>query len=113
MLKTGAIKESESPFSSNDVIVRKKDRLIRFCVDFRKLNSCKVKDSCAIPRIEYLPHLLAGARYFSKLDLKSRYWQVELRASDIPKITFLVGTLGFFEFNRPLGSATLWRLFNA
>ena len=39
MMAAGAIKPSHSPYSSNVVIVRKKDGTIRFCVDFRKLNS--------------------------------------------------------------------------
>lgn len=104
MLKAGALRECESPYSSNVVIVRKKDGSIRFCVDFRKLNRRTVKDAYAIPRIEDSLHLLAGARYFSKLDLRSGYWQVELQESDKPKTAFQVGTLGFFEFNRmPFG----------
>ena len=51
MLQAGTIKHSQSPYSSNIVIVRKKDGSIRFCVDFRKLNSKTVKDAYAIPRI--------------------------------------------------------------
>ena len=82
MLKAGAIRESESSYSSKVVVVRKKDGSIRFCVDFRKLNRRTVKDAYAIPRIEDSLHLLAGARYFSKLDLRSGYWQVELQESD-------------------------------
>lgn len=73
MLKAGAIRESESPYSSNVVIVRKKDGSIRLCVDFRNLNSHTVKDAYAMPRIEDSLQLLAGARYFSKLDLRSGY----------------------------------------
>ena len=49
MLKAEAIRESESPYSSNLVIVRKKDGFIRFCVDFRKLNRRTIKDAYAIP----------------------------------------------------------------
>ena len=82
MLEAGAIRPSSSPFSSNVVVVRKKDGSIRFCVDFRKLNNKTVKDAYAIPRIEDTLHLLAGSRYFTKLDLRSGYWQVELREKD-------------------------------
>ncbi|MEW8544528.1 MAG: reverse transcriptase family protein, partial [Candidatus Thiodiazotropha sp.] len=104
MLQAGAIRNSESPYSSNVVIVRKKDGTIRFCVDFRKLNNRTVKDAYAIPRIEDSLHLLAGAKYFSKLDLRSGYWQVEVSEDDKPKTAFQVGTLGFYEFNRmPFG----------
>ena len=86
------------------VIVRKKDGSLRFCVDFCKLNSKTIKDAYAIPRVEDTLHLLAGAKYFTKLDLRSRYWQMELEESDKPKTAFKVGTLGFYEFHRmPFG----------
>ena len=104
MMDAGAIRDSESPYSSNVVIVRKKDGSIRFCVDFRKLNNRTIKDAYAIPRIEDSLHLLAGTKYFSKLDLRSGYWQVEVAEEDKCKTAFQVGTLGFYEFNRmPFG----------
>ena len=104
MLQAGVIRDSESPFSSNVVIVQKKDRTIRFCVDFRKLNNRTIQDAYAIPRIEYSLHLLAGTKFFSKLDPRSGYWQVEVAEEDKYKTAFQVGTLGFFEFNRmPFG----------
>ena len=104
MLEIGAIRDSKSPFSSNVVIVRKKDGTIRFCIDYRKLNQRTVKDAYAIPRIDDTLHLLAGAKYFSTLDLKSGYWQVELKEADKAKTAFQVGSLGFYECNRmPFG----------
>ena len=104
MLEIGAIKDSNSPFSSNVVIARKKDGTIRFCIDFRKLNQRTTKDAYAILRIDDTLHLLAGAKYFSKLDLKSGYWHVELREQDKAKTAFQVGTLGFYKYNRmPFG----------
>ena len=104
MLEAGAIRSSNSPFSSNVVIVRKKDGTIRFCIDYRKLNLRTIKDAYAIPRIDDTLHLLAGAKYFTKLDLKSGYWQVELKEEDKSKTAFQVGPLGFYECNRmPFG----------
>ena len=104
MLQVGAIRVSSSPFSSNVVLVRKKDGTIRFCKDYRKLNQSTKKDANAIPRIDDSLHLLAGAKYFSTLDLKAGYWQIELKEEDKPKTAFQVGTLGFFEANRmPFG----------
>ena len=67
MLEIEAIRGSSSPYSSNVVIVRKKGGTIRFCIDYRKLNSRTVSDAYAIPRIDDTLHLLAGAKYFSKL----------------------------------------------
>ena len=104
MLEAGAIKPSASPYSSNVVIVRKKDGSIRFCVDFRKLNSRTNTDAYAIPRVDDTLHLLSGAKYFTKLDLRSGYWQVEIKEEDKEKTAFQVGTMGFYEFNRmPFG----------
>ena len=104
MLDIGAIRPSKSPFSSNVVIVRKKDGTIRFCIDYRKLNQRTVTDAHAIPRIDDTLHLLAGAKYFSTLDLKSGYWQVEMKEADKAKTAFQVGSLGFYECNRmPFG----------
>ena len=104
MHEIGAIRNSKSPFSSNVVIVRKKDGTIRFCIDYRKLNQRTVKDAHAIPRIDDTLHLLAGAKYFSTLDLKSGYWQVEMKEADKAKTAFQVGSLGFYECNQmPFG----------
>ena len=104
MLAIGVIRESTSPFSSNVVIVRKKDGTIRFCIDCRKLNQRTEKDAYPIPRIDDTLHSLAGSKYFISVDLKSGYWQVELKETDKSKTAFQVGSLGFYECNRmPFG----------
>lgn len=97
MLKIGAITESKSPWSSNVVIVRKQNGTIRFCIDFRKLNSRTKRDAYAIPKIEDTLHSLSGAKYFSKLDLKTGYWQVEVAEEDKEKTAFQVSGLGFYQ----------------
>ena len=93
MLEIGAIRNSKSPFSWNVVIVSKKGGTIRFCIDYRKLNQRTITDAYAIPRIDDTLHLLAGAKYFSTLDLKSGYWQVEMKEADKAKTAFQVGSL--------------------
>ena len=74
------------------------------CVDYRQLNNRTVKDSYALPRIEELLDTLAGSKYFSVLDMKSGYHQVEVLKEHKCRTAFTVGPLGFWEFNRlPFG----------
>ena len=73
-------------------------------MDFRKLNSKTKTDAYAIPRVDHTLHLLSGAKYFTKLDLRSGYWQVEIKEDDKEKTAFQVGTMGVYEVNRmPFG----------
>ena len=104
MLDSGVIRESHSPWASNIVPVRKKDGKIRFCIDFRQLNERTVKDAYAIPRMEDTLDLLHGKSWFSCIDLKSGYWQVEMDEQDKACTAFTVGPLGLYECNRlPFG----------
>ena len=94
-MEAGAIQPSKGPFSSNVVLVRKKDGSLRFCIDLRKLNDRTVKDAYTLPRIDDTMDTLLGTKYFSKLDLRSGYWQVEMKEEDKEKTAFTVGNLGF------------------
>lgn len=99
LLEAGVIRESESPFSSPIVVVRKKNNSVRLCIDFRKLNSQTIKDAYALPNLEEAFSVLTGSKWFSVLDLKSSYYQIEMEESDKQKTAF-VCPLGFWEFNR-------------
>ena len=74
MLNVGVLQKSSSPYCSSVVLCRKSDGSLRFCIDLRKLNSRAIKDAYTLLRIEETLDRLAGAKYFSKLDLKSGYW---------------------------------------
>ena len=67
------------------------------CVDYRTLNEVTIKNKYPLPRIDDLFDQLRGAKYFSKIDLRSGYFQLKIRASDIPKTAF-VTSYGQFEF---------------
>jgi len=99
MVKEGDIRPSKSPWSFPVVLIRKRDSSLRFCVDYRELNKRTVRDALSLPRIEETLDALAGAKYFSCLDLKNGYWQVEMAEKDKEKTAFTVGPLGFYEFN--------------
>ena len=100
LLTTGIIRESESPWASPAVLVRKKSGKLRFCVDFRLVNNRTIKDAFSLPRMEECFDFLSGARYFSCLDLRSGYYQVEMEEDAKEKTAFTLGPLGFYEFNR-------------
>lgn len=99
LLDSGIIRESESPFASPIVVVRKKNGSVRLCIDFRKLNLQTIKDAYALPHLEEAFSALAGSKWFSVLDLKSGYYQIEMEEADKQKTAF-VCPLGFWEFNR-------------
>ena len=104
MLDIGAICKSHSPWASAVVLVYKKDGGLRFCINLRKLNEQTIKDAYSLPWINETLDSLQGSQWFSSLNLKSGYWQVEMDEESKPLTTFTVGLLGFYECERmPFG----------
>ena len=103
MLKNKVISPSSSDWASCPVLVRKKDGKVRWCVDYRKLNSVTVKDCFPLPKIEECLDNLAGNTLFSTLDMNSGYWQLNLDEQDKHKTAFIT-KYGLYEHTRlPFG----------
>jgi hypothetical protein len=83
--QSGFIRPSSSPWGAPVLFIKKKDGSMRMCVDYRALNEVTIKNKYPLPRIDDLFDQLKGAKYFSKIDLRSGYHQLKIKESDIPK----------------------------
>jgi hypothetical protein len=97
LLDKGYIRPSASPWGAPFIFVPKKDGTQRMCVDYRSLNEVTIKNKYPLPRICDLFYQLKGACVFSKIDLRSRYHQLKIRATDIPKTGFIT-RYGLYEY---------------
>lgn len=88
MLEKKFIRPSVSPWGVPMLLVRNKDGSIRLCVDYRQLNKVTIKNKYQLLRIGDLMDQLVGACVFNKIDLRSGYHQIRVKAEDIPKNAF-------------------------
>jgi hypothetical protein len=97
LLAKGFIQPSSSPWGAPVLFVKKKDGSLRLCVDYRQLNQVTIKNKYPLPRIDDLFDQLQGAAVFSKIDLRSGYYQLRVKPDDVPKTAFRT-RYGHFEF---------------
>ena len=77
--------------------MKKKDKSLRMCVDYRPLNAVTIKNKYPLPRIDILFDQLSREKVFSKIDLRSGYHQIKIRPEDVPKIAFST-RYGLYEY---------------
>ena len=82
------IRPSYSPWGAPLLFVKKKDGLMKMCIDYHEFNKVMIKNKYLLPRTDDLFDQLRRTTMFSKIDLRSGYYQLKVRESDIPKIAF-------------------------
>ena len=97
LLDKGFIRPSVSPWGAPVLFVKKKDGTLRMCIDYRQINKVTVKNKYPLPRIEDLFVQLKGASVFSKINLRSGYYQLRVKEVDVLKTTFRT-RYGHYEF---------------
>jgi len=88
MLKQGKIVHSQSPEGAPIQVVPKPDAKLRLCVDYRHLNKLTILNKSPLPLMGELKDRVAGAKIFTKLDLKDGYHLLRIREGDELKTAF-------------------------
>jgi hypothetical protein len=97
LLNKGYILLSSSPWGCPTLFVKKEDQSLSLCMDYRALNVITIKNKYPLPRINILFDQLAGAKVFSKIDLRSGYHRIKIHLEDIPKTAFST-KYGLYEY---------------
>lgn len=97
LLDAGLIQPSKAPNGAPVLFQKRQDGSMRMCVDYRALNKVTVKNKYPVPLVQDLMDRLSKASWFTKLDLRSGYWQVRIAEGDEPKTT-CVTRYGSYEF---------------
>jgi len=97
LVPKGYIKPSKSPYLAPILFVHKKDGTLRMCVDYRAFNKATVKNRYPLPRIDDLFDCLSGAKVFSRIDLRSGYYQIWIVEGDEEKTAYRI-RYGSYEF---------------
>ncbi|KAA3466638.1 ty3-gypsy retrotransposon protein [Gossypium australe] len=97
LIDRGFARLSFSPWGAPVLFVKKKDGSMRMCIDYRQLNKVTIKNKYPLPRIDDLFGQMKGATVFSKIDLRSSYYQLRVKDFDVLKTMFRT-RYGHYEF---------------
>ncbi|KAD2804980.1 hypothetical protein E3N88_38357 [Mikania micrantha] len=97
LLELGFIRPSVSHWGAPVLFVKNKDGSMWLCIDYRELNKVTIRNRYPLPRIDDLFNQLQGAKFFSKIDLRSGYHQLKIREEDVSKSAFRT-RYGHYEF---------------
>ena len=97
LMDKGFIQPSISSLGMHVLFVKKKDGTLRMCIDYQQINKVTMKNKYLVPRIEDLFDQLKGSSVFSKIDMRSGYYQLRVKDADMPKTTFRT-RYGHYEF---------------
>jgi len=97
LIDAGFVRPSKAPYGALVLFQNKADGSLRMCMDYRALNKVTIKNKYLVPLIQDLMDRLSGASIFTKLDLRSGYWQVQVADGDEHKTT-CVTRYGSYEF---------------
>jgi hypothetical protein len=92
----GFIRQSSSPYAAPCLFAKKPDGGLRFCIDYRDINSKTIKNRYPLPLIQETLDLLAGARIYTKLDVRGAYNLVRVKDGDEHMLAFRI-RYGLFE----------------
>lgn len=116
LLRIGKIRRSKSPYASRLVLVKKSDRKTRLCVDYRRINLIMTPDAFPLLKIDDVVKPMGGSGYFTKIHVKSGFWQILLHEESRAKTGFVSSWILFEFIVMPFGlrnlPATFQRLVN-
>uniref|UniRef100_A0A1I7TMG4 RNA-directed DNA polymerase n=2 Tax=Caenorhabditis tropicalis TaxID=1561998 RepID=A0A1I7TMG4_9PELO len=103
LLKSGRITESNTPWTSPIVLVKKKNGSLRVCLDFRKLNEITIPDNYPLPRIDTIVEKVGHSKFFTSLDMANGYLQLRLDAESSYKCGFVTEKRVYAYTHLPFG----------